>query len=69
MKKNIHFVLLICKRVIVTIFLISILVACSSQRYGPKPKPPTNKGGCNCPHFMYGNFINNFDNQTDDTNG
>jgi len=56
------------KKIIVIMFLIFVFgAACSSQRH--RPKPPTNKGGCNCPHFMYGNFINNSDNQTDDDKG
>ena len=65
MKNRINFS--IFKKIIVIMFFVSALGACSSQRH--RPKPPTNKGGCNCPHFMYGNFMNNFDNQIYDVKG
>ena len=65
MRNYIRFsILLICKRIIIILFLISTLGACSSQKHRPKHKPK-NKRGCDCPHFTQGLFIDNVYNQTD----
>ena len=63
MKSYINFpIVLICKRLMIIVFLIFILGACSSQKHRPKHKPNKNKRGCDCPHFSQGFFIDNIDN-------
>ncbi len=51
-------ILLVCKKIVLFLLLISLFGACATQRY--KPKAP-NKKRCNCPRFSQELFINTSD--------
>jgi len=62
MNNYIHFsISLICKKIAIILLLVFVFGACASQRH--RPKPPQNKRGCDCPHFMQGFTMDNLDNE------